>query len=79
MAWKNPATGQYTVWSIDSNGNYRLEHIGRVRGSSTALQSIESHFHQDLNGDGTIGASATRFPTVDKKNQRNDQPGRDRQ
>ena len=28
VAWKNTATGQYTVWSTDSNGNYLSNLIG---------------------------------------------------
>ena len=59
--------GQYTVWSIDSNGNYLSSIIAPVAGSSTALQSIESVFHQDLNGDGTIGSPSVS-PTVIQTN-----------
>jgi hypothetical protein len=62
VAWKDPASGQYTVWSTDSNGNYIANIIGVVAGSNTDLKSIETIFHQDLNGDGVIGipaASAT--------------------
>ena len=59
MAWKNSGTGQYTVWSTDSNGNYLANITGAVSGNSTALESLETTFHQDLNGDGTIGLVAT--------------------
>ena len=55
VAWKNTATGQYTVWSTDSNGNYLSNVIGAVSGTSTALEALETTFNQDLNGDGTIG------------------------
>ena len=55
VAWKDPGTGQYTVWSTDSNGNYLSNLIGAVSGTSTALESLETTFNQDLNGDGTIG------------------------
>ena len=55
VAWKITGTGQYTVWSTDSNGNYLVEFIGAVSGNSTALESLETTFHQDLNGDGVIG------------------------
>jgi hypothetical protein len=54
VAWKNTATGQYTVWSTDSSGNY-TSNIGVVSGTSTALELLETTFNQDLNGDGTIG------------------------
>ena len=55
VAWKNTTSGQYTVWSTDSNGNYTSNLIGLVSGTSTALESLETTFNQDLNGDGTIG------------------------
>jgi Tryptophan-rich Synechocystis species C-terminal domain len=54
VAWKVPGADEYTVWSTDSNGNY----IASLTGYSvpgTALEALEATFHQDLNGDGTIG------------------------
>ena len=35
-----------------------------MSGTSTALQSFETSFQQDLNGDGTIGPPAPPPPTV---------------
>jgi large repetitive protein len=55
IAWQNASTGQYTVWTTDSNGNYTGNLIGAVSGSSYALESLESTFNQDLNGDGVTG------------------------
>jgi hypothetical protein len=49
---------QYTVWNTDSSGNYISNAIGVVSGSSPALKSLETSFHQDLNGDGVIGVPA---------------------
>jgi len=43
----------------DSSGNYVTNVIGGVAGSNAVLKSIETTFHQDLNGDGVIG-----FPTA---------------
>ena len=54
VAWKVAGADQYTVWTTDNSGNY-ISNIGVVSGSSTALESLESSFHQDLNGDGQIG------------------------
>jgi len=54
VAWKIIGTNQYTVWNTDSSGNF-LSNIGLVSGTSTALESLEPSFHQDLNGDGLIG------------------------
>ncbi|MEH2591217.1 M10 family metallopeptidase C-terminal domain-containing protein [Bradyrhizobium sp. AZCC 1721] len=59
VVWKNAGTGQYNAWSTDSSGNYITNTLSFVSGTNTALQSLETSFQQDLNGDGTIGA-----PTV---------------
>ncbi|OAF19355.1 hypothetical protein AXW67_36845 [Bradyrhizobium neotropicale] len=64
VAWKLPGADQYSVWLTDSNGNYLSNALTSVSGASGVLQSIETSFHQDLNGDGTIGPSAPSAPTV---------------
>ena len=58
VAWKVPGADQYSVWTTDANGNMLTNPTGVVSGSSYALQSLEASFHQDLNGDGTIGPAA---------------------
>src|SRR5205085_1146476 len=55
IAWKVQGSDQYTVWSTDPNGNYVSNVVGVVSGSNTSLESVETTFHQDLNGDGIIG------------------------
>ena len=55
VAWKDGSGNYYSVWSVDSNGNYIANVIGAVSGTSFALEAFESSFHQDLNGDGTLG------------------------
>ena len=61
VAWKVAGTDQYSVWNTDSNGNYRLKrHRRSASGTSTALESLETSFHQDLNGDGVIGIPSRR-------------------
>ena len=55
IAWQNASTGQYTAWTTDSNGNYTGNLFGAVSGNSYALESLESTFNQDLNGDGVTG------------------------
>jgi hypothetical protein len=66
VAWKEASTGLYTAWNTDNNGNY-VSHVspltgstsgGAVSGTNSGLKSLETSFHQDLNGDGQIGASA---------------------
>jgi hypothetical protein len=64
VAWKEASTGQYTAWNTDNNGNY-LSHVsaltsstsGSVSGTDSGLKSLETSFHQDLNGDGQTGTS----------------------
>jgi 20S proteasome alpha/beta subunit len=54
-----PGSNQYTVWNTDSSGNVVSNATGGVvSGTSNALESLEASFHQDLNGDGTIGVAA---------------------
>src|SRR5207253_2534512 len=55
VAWKLAGADQYTVWSTDANGNDTVRLADSVSGSSTALESLETSFHQDLNGDGVVG------------------------
>ena len=55
LAWKATSLDQYRIWNTDSSGNFVSNPVGTVSGGSTALQSLEAGFHQDLNGDGVIG------------------------
>ena len=59
VAFKVTGADQYTIWSTDNSGNYlssaSLDGNWSQSGSSTALQSFETSFQQDLNGDGVIG------------------------
>jgi endoglucanase len=64
VAWQVPGSDQYTVWNIDSNGNFG-SNIGTVSGSSYALESLEASFHQDLNGDGVIGLAVAANATLE--------------
>ena len=64
IAWKVTGADQYTVWNTDSSGNYISNLIGVVSGTSNALETFETSFQQDLNGDGTIGLPPPPPPTV---------------
>jgi serralysin len=55
VAWKAGDADQYAVWNTDSGGNYLSNLVGVVSGSNSVLERQESSFHQDLNGDGTVG------------------------
>ncbi|SHM81545.1 beta strand repeat-containing protein [Bradyrhizobium lablabi] len=59
VAWKVAGANQYSVWNLDSSGNYIGNSILPTSGTSLAIESIETSFHQDLNGDGTIGVTGT--------------------
>ncbi|PDT83378.1 hypothetical protein CO669_33665, partial [Bradyrhizobium sp. Y36] len=48
---------QFTIWYTDGNGNY-TSNAGLLAATSNTLESFEASFHQDLNGDGVIGAAA---------------------
>jgi 20S proteasome alpha/beta subunit len=63
VAWKLAGSNVYTVWSTDSNGNYSSNIIGAVSGTSSALESLEASFQQDLNADGVIGLPTTVIET----------------
>ena len=64
VAWKMAGANQYTVWVTNSNGNAISNLTGPVSGTSTALESLESTFNQDLNGDGVIGLYAAPGTTL---------------
>src|SRR6266478_8292155 len=63
VAWKVTGADQYTVWTTDNNGN-DLSSNGLLSGTSTTLESLETSFHQDLNGDGVIGVPTSSGPTT---------------
>src|SRR5205085_64246 len=62
VAWRDTASGMYTIWYTDSNGNFVSNQSGVVAGSSATLQNFENSFHQDLNNDGVVGPSAHTAP-----------------
>jgi serralysin len=55
VAFKLTGADLYAVWNTDADGNITTNPIGSVSGSDASLQSIETSFQQDLNGDGVIG------------------------
>jgi hypothetical protein len=63
VAWKYTGANLYTVWNTDSSGNITTDTIGSVSGSSTTLETLETSFHQDLNGDGVIGVPSPQSPS----------------
>ena len=55
VAWHFTGTNNYTVWNTDSSGNFVSDTIGIVAGNNTVLETLETSFQQDINGDGFIG------------------------
>jgi len=64
IAWKMAGADLYTVWNTDSSGNYVGNAIGAVPGGTASLETLETSFHQDLNGDSTIGVPSHTSPST---------------
>jgi hypothetical protein len=62
VVWKMTGADQYQAWNTDSSGNGISSALGVVSGTDPALETLETTFHQDLNGDGTIGPVAAPPP-----------------
>ncbi len=59
VAWKFGGADQYLVWDVDNDGNYTGSTTPVLHAGQMALQTLESTFQQDLNGDGTTGITTT--------------------
>ena len=60
IAWKMGGVDQYTVWNVDSSGNY-VSQTAQMFGSSSGLEVYEPTLQQDINGDGRIGVPPSAF------------------
>ena len=60
VAWKVSGVDQYMMWNTDSGGNY-VSQTAQMFGSSSGLEVYEPVLHQDINGDGLIGAPTPAF------------------
>ncbi|UWU82585.1 M10 family metallopeptidase C-terminal domain-containing protein [Bradyrhizobium yuanmingense] len=67
VVWKDSASGQYSVWSTDSNGNFltTLGSAPQMSGTDPSLKTLEPSLQQDLNGDGLIGVPAAVTATIE--------------
>jgi serralysin len=62
--WQRAGTGNfYRQWNTDFAGNY-VSTVANTNGGTYAVQSTETTFQQDLNGDGTIGLASSSIETV---------------
>jgi Tryptophan-rich Synechocystis species C-terminal domain len=64
VAWKMTGADQYTVWNTDSSGNF-VASTALLAGASATLESFETSFHQDLNGDGVVGLAVHTGATLE--------------
>src|SRR5262249_31774166 len=64
VAWRDATAGQYIVWKVASDGSYAGTVVAPVGSADFDLESIETTFHQDLNGDGRIGAATASVETA---------------
>ena len=62
VAVENAGANLFSIWNTDSNGNFQSFAV--YSGTSTALELLETSFHQDLNGDGTIGPPTTMIEAL---------------
>jgi serralysin len=60
VAWQEVGSQMFTIWSVDSNGNFIANIGNNLAGNSTALENFETIFGQDLNGNGNIGSSVSK-------------------
>ena len=61
--WKHGAADEYIVWTIDANGNW-LSQTAVMSGTTYAVQSLETTYGQDLNGDGTVGLKVSTIEAI---------------
>jgi len=54
VAMMSTSGSQFIIWTVDSNGAY-VTNAAPASSTSTALETAENTFHQDLNHDGVIG------------------------
>jgi Ca2+-binding RTX toxin-like protein len=57
VVWKETGGDQFMLWTTDGAGNYQTETVMPAR--SYALETLETSFGQDFNGDGTTGVVTT--------------------
>ena len=63
VAWKNGAANEYLEWDTDAGGNW-LSQTAVMAGTTYAMQSLETTYGQDLNGDGTVGLKVTTIEAI---------------
>jgi hypothetical protein len=65
LIWQESGGSEFAAWNLDNNGNYVSNAFGIVPGTNVALESAETTFNQDLNGDGVIGINVGAGATVE--------------
>ena len=65
VALELTGSDEFTIWNTDSSGNYLSSPLNMALGSSAQLELYEPSFHDDLNGDGTIGIPPSSLTTIE--------------
>ena len=63
VAWKNSADDDFTFWAVNSSGAFLSDTYGALAPASYALETMETTFGQDINGDGVVGVKSTLLQT----------------
>ena len=63
VVWRNTVLNQYVTWTVDGNGNF-LSQSALLSPTSFALESLETPFGQNLNGDGTTGLTTAPIEAI---------------
>jgi len=66
VAWKLAGAAQYSALDHDRQRHYHHKYLSRdgfVPGTDSALQSLETSFQQDLNGDGVLASLRIMIPS----------------
>lgn len=64
VAFRSASSGNFVVWNVDSSGAFIKLVTGVVGANSYQIESLETVFNRDLNGDGTIGVTTKALGTA---------------
>ena len=65
VAWSVPGQNEYTVWNVNSSGDFTGDSTGIVSGESSALEGLTPSFGEDLNDDGRLSPPAGSLEAYD--------------
>jgi hypothetical protein len=65
VAWSVPGQNEYTVWNVNSSGDFTGDGAGVVSGENFALDGLDPGFCADLNDDATTSLPAGSLEAYD--------------